>query len=109
MRNTNTVEHVVARNAHGRTLSPMPTGPRLPFNRRRLAAVPALVAAAAAIAASPAAGAGPITRMPTLEAQVLVAINEVRQENGLSTLRAGTRLDAMAARHTVSMAELGYF
>jgi uncharacterized protein YkwD len=87
-------------------LSPLPnTGPR----PNRLLAVVAVVAAIAAASVQAAVGAAGITRVPTLEAQTLAAINEFRREHDLPILRARPMLASAAHSHSLSMAENGYF
>jgi uncharacterized protein YkwD len=44
-----------------------------------------------------------------LERQTLVAINDVRIGHGLAALRLDTRLATVARRHSLSMAERGFF
>jgi uncharacterized protein YkwD len=83
----------------------LPSHSRLPY---RLLTVLAVTAALAA-AAQPAAGAAPITRVPTLEEETLAAINQLRREHGLPTVRASAALASVAKSHSVSMAEHGYF
>jgi uncharacterized protein YkwD len=75
----------------------------------RLLVVLAVAAFLAAAAVQSAAGAARITRIPTLEVQTLAAINELRREHGLLTLRASPALDSAAQSHSLSMAEHGYF
>ena len=50
-----------------------------------------------------------ITRVTVLEEQVLAAINSLRHQHGLVTLRLNARLTATAREHSLSMAEHGYF
>src|SRR5438105_707743 len=82
-----------------------------------LAAV-ALVAAAGASAAALSATAGAaqassstpgIKLMPTLEAQMLDAINVLRSSQGLVSLRPSVALGETARQHSQSMAESGFF
>jgi len=81
-----------------------------------LAVAAALAAAAVQPAAGgpritrvPAAGAPRVTRVPTLEVEALVAINKLRREHGLPPVRASAALASAAQRHSLSMAEHGYF
>jgi uncharacterized protein YkwD len=50
-----------------------------------------------------------VRNLPALEEQVLVAINDLRQVHGLVGLRLNPQLAATARRHSLSMAEHGYF
>jgi uncharacterized protein YkwD len=50
-----------------------------------------------------------VKRVPTLEEQVLAAINEARRQIGLAPLRSNPVLAAAARGHSLSMAERGYF
>jgi uncharacterized protein YkwD len=93
----------------------------------RLLAVPAVVAAlvatgsasgavpvaasqtAAARALQASLGARGITRMRGLEPQVLAAINNLRRAKGLVPLRLSPSLAVAASRHSLSMAEHGFF
>jgi uncharacterized protein YkwD len=50
-----------------------------------------------------------ISEMPELQAQVLHAINDLRQERGLSGLRLNSGLSTTALAHSVSMAQHGFF
>jgi uncharacterized protein YkwD len=81
-----------------------------PAPRARL---PLIVLAAVAVLAAAlvqtAAGAQRITRLPSLEAQVLTAINDVRRQHGLVPLRSTSALDSAAQSHSLSMAQNGYF
>jgi uncharacterized protein YkwD len=54
-------------------------------------------------------GAQTITQMPTLEDSLVTAINELRQQHGLSALRLNPELAEAARVHSLSMAERGYF
>ncbi len=56
-----------------------------------------------------AAAARGVRQVPTLEERVLVAINELRHQNGLVPLRLNAALAQAARAHSLSMAEHGYF
>ena len=73
------------------------------------AAVVQPAAGAGRITRVPAGGAARITRVPTLEIEALAAINKLRREHGLAPVRASAALASAAQRHSVSMAEHGYF
>ena len=70
-------------------------------------AAPALAAAATASQGS--VGARGITRMHDLELQLLAAVNDLRATQRLSALRLNSRLTVAASRHSLSMAENGFF
>ena len=59
--------------------------------------------------ASVSAAARGITQMSQLEVKVLAAINDVRRSRGVTPLRWNPVLSAAATRHSVSMAEHGFF
>lgn len=59
--------------------------------------------------ASVSASARGITQMSQLEVQVLAAINDVRRSQGVVPLRWNPVLSAAATRHSLSMAEHGFF
>jgi uncharacterized protein YkwD len=82
---------------------------RLPLHVLGHAAALAVITAVAVVAVPSAAGGGLITRVPTLEVRVLRAINDVRVEHGLPTLRASPALATFAEHHSISMAVRGYF
>jgi uncharacterized protein YkwD len=79
-----------------------------------LAAAIALIAAgsvssgAMAVSTRASAARG-VSHVPTLEEQVLAAINDLRHRHGLSALRLNSTLTATALEHSLSMAEHGYF
>ena len=50
-----------------------------------------------------------ISEMPDLQAEVLVAINDLRRTKGLSELRLNRALSLAALGHSVSMAQHGFF
>lgn len=50
-----------------------------------------------------------VRHLPALEEQVLAAINDIRQEQGMVVLRLNRQLAATARHHSLSMAEHGYF
>jgi uncharacterized protein YkwD len=52
---------------------------------------------------------GPIVRVPSLEAEVLAAVNALRSARGLRTLRSDVTLARGAQEHSMSMAQNGYF
>jgi uncharacterized protein YkwD len=54
-------------------------------------------------------GARGIARLHGLEPQVLAAINDLRRAQGLGPLRLNRALAAAAGRHSLSMAEHGFF
>jgi uncharacterized protein YkwD len=73
-------------------------------------AVTALVAAGNASGGTQGAVAAQgVKHVPALEENVLVAINDLRQEHGLVALRLNAQLEAIAREHSLSMAEHGYF
>ena len=74
-----------------------------------LAAVVQSAAAAPRITRAPAGGAPRISRVPTLEVEALAAINKLRLEHGLAPVQASAALASAAQRHSLSMAEHGYF
>jgi uncharacterized protein YkwD len=55
------------------------------------------------------ASAPQISEIPDLQAQVLLAINELRRQKGLRELRLNGALSLAALGHSVSMAEHGFF
>jgi uncharacterized protein YkwD len=69
----------------------------------------AVVAVLVAAAAQAASGGVRVERLPTLEVQVLAAINGVRRTHGLVPLRQSPMLTSAAQSHSLSMAEHGYF
>jgi uncharacterized protein YkwD len=85
---------------------------------RRLALAALLVvavlqsaAAAEAGGGAPAAGRAPreVDALPQLQSDVLHAVNAFRRAKGLPPLRASAALSATALRHSLAMAELGFF
>jgi uncharacterized protein YkwD len=87
-----------------------------PTHRRRIAVglglavlLTAVASGGGAATAHGAAATGPIVRVPSLEAQVLAAINALRSGRGLATLRPSGALAAGAQEHSISMAQNGYF
>jgi uncharacterized protein YkwD len=58
---------------------------------------------------APAGSSYRIAAMPTLQGQVLAAINDLRQTNGLSELRLNPALSVAALGHSQSMAQHGFF
>jgi uncharacterized protein YkwD len=69
-----------------------------------------LVLSGAASAGRPAThSARGVAAVAGLERQTLVAINDVRLRHGLTALRLDTRLAGVARRHSLSMAEHGFF
>jgi uncharacterized protein YkwD len=87
-----------------------------PTYRRRIAVGLGLAVLLTAVAigggAATAHGAGatgPVVRVPSLEADVFAAVNAVRRERGLKALRPSATLAAGAQRHSMSMAQEGYF
>jgi uncharacterized protein YkwD len=86
---------------------------------RPLALLAALVvlAACSVVAVQTAAARAPqasgrthaVGRLKTLEPQVFAAINEFRRQHGLAPLRLSRALTIVAASHSLSMAEHGYF
>jgi uncharacterized protein YkwD len=50
-----------------------------------------------------------LRRVPSLEDQLVAAINDLRRQNALVPLRFNRELAAAARAHTLSMAEDGYF
>jgi uncharacterized protein YkwD len=68
---------------------------------------------AASVQPAPASAAAPashrIAAVPELERQVLIAINTVRRDRGLTALRLNAKLAAAARGHSRSMAEHGFF
>jgi len=82
---------------------------RLICRPRRHLFVLVLVAALAAAAAQAGAGAVRVSRVPTLETQMLSAINGLRREHGLVPLRPSAELASAAQGHSLSMAEHGLF
>jgi uncharacterized protein YkwD len=73
-----------------------------------------LVLLPAALAAVPSTAAGPtparsVSAANTLEAQVLVHLNEVRRRHGLAPLRLSAPLTAAADAHSGAMARFGFF
>jgi uncharacterized protein YkwD len=88
---------------------PAPVRARLP---RRVAVVVVLVAALAAFLAaeaSPTAGVRTSPTLATLQARVLVDLNQIRVAHGLVPLTLNTELSAAAAQHTREMLADGYF
>lgn len=71
-----------------------------------LAAVMAVSAATAAPTASRAAG---VTRIASLETDVLAQLNAIRVEHGLVPLKLAAKLSNAASQHSVEMGEVGYF
>jgi uncharacterized protein YkwD len=55
------------------------------------------------------ASARAVKQIPTLEERVLVAINDLRRQHRLAPLRVDAQLVETARRHSLSMAEHGYF
>ena len=82
-------------------------------NRTKLAAAVALVAlggtVASASAARPAASAGSVVAVGSLESGVLVDINQLRASHHLAPLRISAGLSAAARQHSQQMAVDGYF
>jgi uncharacterized protein YkwD len=78
---------------------------------RRFLALAALVAAplASNAVAAPTRPAGSVGALSTLEAGVLVDVNQFRREHGLAPLRLSTPLTAASRQHSQSMAARGYF
>jgi len=83
--------------------------------RLALLLLAAMVAAGTADARRPdsrvpaSASASRIVRIPDLQAQVLTAINDLRQSKGLTPLRLNGALSLAALGHSESMAEHGFF
>jgi uncharacterized protein YkwD len=81
------------------------------------AALIGVVGAAAALLGASRASANPqaaarasvVTHVPTLEQQMLDAINVLRRSHGLRGLRMNANLATTARAHSLSMAEHGYF
>src|SRR5262249_22501636 len=75
---------------------------------RLVLAVAALVAAAA-LAAAALATSHSETSLPTLNHQVLAALNRFRVAHGLVALRESAALDRSARQHSLEMGRVGYF
>jgi uncharacterized protein YkwD len=69
----------------------------------------AVLVAAALLAESAFASSRSETSLPTLNHQVLAAVNRFRSARGLPALRASTGLDRSARQHSLEMGRRGYF
>jgi len=75
----------------------------------RLAIAVAMVVAAGLLAASAFATSRSEKTLPSLDRQVLAAVNRFRVAHGLVALRESSALDRSARRHSLEMGRLGYF
>ena len=75
----------------------------------RLAIAVAVVVATGLLAASAFATSRSEKSLPTLNRQVLAAVNRFRVAHGLVALRESSALDRSARRHSLEMGKLGYF
>ena len=80
---------------------------------RRLGVLLALLCASLALAGTAAAGPADartgIAEADALEAKTIIAINVLRREHGLRTVRFSPQLMASAAAHAIAMGEEGFF
>lgn len=76
---------------------------------RLVTAVISVVGLWAVAAPAGATSQAPATAMSALERGVLVDVNALRRDHGLSSLRLSTKLAAAARAHSVEMAKRGYF
>jgi uncharacterized protein YkwD len=89
--------------------------PRTRAGAALAAAVAMVIVAGSSVSATPAATAGRtrsrnvVTAMPSLDVQILAAINAARVERGLGRLRLSLRLRSAADAHSYDMALNGYF
>jgi len=75
----------------------------------RIALVLAALAATALLADSALATGHSEKKLPTLNRQVLTAVNRFRVAHGLVSLRESAGLDRSARQHSLEMGRLGYF
>jgi uncharacterized protein YkwD len=75
----------------------------------RLAVAVAVLVAAGLLAASALATSRSEKSLPTLNQQVLAAVNRFRAAHGLAALRESSALDRSARQHSLEMGRLGYF
>lgn len=75
----------------------------------RLVLAAGIVVAAGLLTASALATASSEKRLPTLNHQVLVAVNRFRVAHGLVSLRESSALDHAARQHSAEMGRRGYF
>jgi uncharacterized protein YkwD len=75
----------------------------------RLAIAAAALVAAGLLAASALATSRSERSLPSLDRQVLAAVNRFRAEHGLVGLREASALDRSARQHSLEMGGLGYF
>ena len=69
----------------------------------------ALATAAAVLAPSASGERVTVSQQKSLDRQLLSQVNAVRAQHGLRPLRLSQRLTAAATRHSMEMAQLGYF
>jgi uncharacterized protein YkwD len=75
----------------------------------RLALAVAALVSMGALAASAFATSRSETSLPSLNHQVLAAVNSFRVAHGLAPLRESAALDRSARRHSLEMGRIGYF
>ncbi|MGE5689921.1 MAG: CAP domain-containing protein [Pseudomonadota bacterium] len=61
------------------------------------------------LVAVPAAGAGRVSTVQSLERDVVAQVNAVRRQHGLAPLRVSSRLALAARFHSTEMGRVGYF